>query len=336
MQQNELTDLKISAIIPVYNGRKYLREAVESVIAQTLPPVELILVDDGSTDDSLDVIADLKAPFPIQIIRQPNAGQSAARNHGVKVSEGDYIALLDQDDAWYPEHLKKLAEPFLSGKRLGWVYSNLDIIDGKQRVITHGLLNFTRARHPKHQIEEMIGEDIHILPSASLINKEAFLGIGGFDERLCGYEDDDLFRRLFETRWQHVYLPESLSFWRIYGGSTSYSPRMAVSRKIYANKLCSEYPDEPALNRYWRHALIAPRFFKIALDQYRIALNAREYAACGQGFMQIGDFYKLLSKRARIKWLPAMIIMRFPRLCRLSEILLRACLPLRVLKRLVS
>lgn len=306
--------VRISAIIPIYNGQEYLREAVESVIAQTLPPIELILVDDGSTDDSLRTVADLKPPFPIRVITQRNAGQSAARNHGVRVSEGNYIALLDQDDAWYPEHLEELCKPFLSEKRLGWVYSNLDVKDGNERVTTFGLLNYTKAKHPKGNLEELVGEDMHILPSASLILKEAFLAVGGFDERLSGYEDDDLFRRMFEAGWRHIYLPESLSFWRIYGGSTSYSPRMVASRNIYARKLWDEYLDIPSLGRYWRTELIGPRFFRIALNEYIKSIKNKDYSACRKTLKEVIAYYKMLPRHARVKWLPVVLLSVFPHL----------------------
>ena len=118
--------MRISVVIPVYNGKKYLLAAVNSVIKQTLQPIELIIVDDGSTDGFEHEIKDVKTDFPLRILKKENGGQSSARNHGIKEAKGDFIALLDQDDIWCSQHLEKLAEPFHNNPDLGWVYSNVD------------------------------------------------------------------------------------------------------------------------------------------------------------------------------------------------------------------
>ncbi len=118
-------DKKISVVIPVYNGEKYIAKAIQSVVDQTLPPYEIIIVNDGSTDDSALILVDLAKKYPIQYYQKKNGGQSAARNYGVQVSHGDLIAFLDQDDIWYPHHLEELVKPFLENSypELGWVYS---------------------------------------------------------------------------------------------------------------------------------------------------------------------------------------------------------------------
>src|ERR1700730_9073288 len=99
------------------------------------------------------------------------------------------IALLDQDDAWYPHHLETLAEPFRKrrGIPLGWVYSNLDEIDESGRMVNNLMLDRRiPAENPKRSLTACLSHDLFILPSASLIRREAFEAVGGFDERLCG------------------------------------------------------------------------------------------------------------------------------------------------------
>ena len=104
----------VTAILPVFNGRTFLREAVQSVMNQTLPPVELIVIDDGSTDGSREVVeAITDAPFPIRVLQQANRGQSAARNLAASQAQGEYLAFLDQDDRWYPRHLELLVAPLV-------------------------------------------------------------------------------------------------------------------------------------------------------------------------------------------------------------------------------
>ena len=95
----------VSVVIPCYNGAAFLREALDSVLAQTRPPLEVIVVDDGSTDDSA-AIAESYGP-PVRVIRQENQGESVARNRGIDEARGDWIAFLDADDVWKPEKLAR-------------------------------------------------------------------------------------------------------------------------------------------------------------------------------------------------------------------------------------
>jgi glycosyltransferase involved in cell wall biosynthesis len=105
MQLQRGTPGLVSVVIPVYNGAGHLAETLAAVRAQSHPAVEIIVVDDGSTDDSLDVV--LRAAPQAQILRQPNAGVSAARNRGLAAARGEYICFLDQDDIWHPLQLER-------------------------------------------------------------------------------------------------------------------------------------------------------------------------------------------------------------------------------------
>src|SRR6266852_4016643 len=136
-------DLSIAAIIPLYNGARWIEQSIKSVLAQTLAPDEFIVVDDGSTDDGPCIVERLSQSHPIRLLRKPNGGQSSARNFGVAHSKSALIALLDQDDAWYPHHLAALVEPFRlpRGVPLGWVYSELDEIDESCGMVNNRLLS---------------------------------------------------------------------------------------------------------------------------------------------------------------------------------------------------
>ncbi|HBK08728.1 MAG TPA: hypothetical protein DDZ81_23215 [Acetobacteraceae bacterium] len=269
--------LGITAIIPLYNGSAFIEEALRSVFAQTLPPKEIIVVNDGSTDDGAGVaiVERLAKTHPITLIHKPNGGQSSARNLGAKRAQTELFALLDQDDIWYPNHLEELVKPFLTptAPAIGWVYSNLDEIDEFGYLVARSYLGSIGVAHPKRHIFDCIRQDMFILPSAALINREAFLSVGGFDDRLCGYEDDDLFMRMFRSGYDNVYLDKALSKWRIYPGSTSYSFRMARSRGIYTRKLLEMFPDDVNRSRYYARDLIAPRFFEQAIREYEVAVK---------------------------------------------------------------
>jgi glycosyltransferase involved in cell wall biosynthesis len=266
--------LRIAAVIPLYNGAPYIRQAIESVLCQSLPAAEIIVVDDGSTDDGARVVEDLARRHPIELVRKPNGGQGSARNLGVARSGCDLIALLDQDDVWYSHHLEVLARPFREARPvpLGWSYSNVDEIDEAGRLVVRSVLRtFDKVQHPKRDVRGCLATDMYVLPSASLISRGAFDAVGGFDESLRGYEDDDLFLRLFRAGYDNVFVDEALSQWRMFAGSSSYSPRMAVSRMLYLRKLLDAFPDEPARGRFWRRDVLLPRFLPHLLAEFAAA-----------------------------------------------------------------
>jgi len=192
-------DATISVIIPLYNGERFIEQALRSVIQQSVPPEEIIVVNDGSSDRGPQIVERLAAEHPIRLLYKENGGQAAARNFGIAHSGGELVALLDQDDVWYPNHLAELLKPFAKprDRELGWVYSNLDEIDEHGHTVTRSCLSKAASQHPKRDLFVCLGEDMFILPSASLFSRKAFDTVGGFDERLMGYEDDDLFLRMF-------------------------------------------------------------------------------------------------------------------------------------------
>ena len=111
----------VSVIIPVYNGARFLRAALESVLAQTYRPFEVIVVDDGSTDDSGPIAQSFEE---VRYIRQANQGVAAARNNGVDTARGEFLAFLDQDDLWAPEKLKLQVDHLQSHPDLGYTLTN--------------------------------------------------------------------------------------------------------------------------------------------------------------------------------------------------------------------
>jgi glycosyltransferase involved in cell wall biosynthesis len=296
-----MTDLSIVAIIPLYNGAKWIEQSIRSVLSQTLKPNEIVVVDDGSTDDGAAIVAKVAEIHPIVLLRKPNGGQSSARNFGVAHSKSALIAFLDQDDAWYPHHLEQLVGPFREKQSLplGWVYSNLDVVSESGDMFCRDFLNDVAAEQPKRHLVRCMAEDMHILPSASLILRNAFEGVGGFDEGLSGYEDDDLFLRMFCARWNNIYLPESLSYWRMNNMSCSNSPRMAMSRMIYARKLLAKYPDDQLRHMYFSRDFIAPKFFRLAAVDFCHAVQDKNRHAAKRALADMAEMipYMHLKKR---------------------------------------
>lgn len=173
-----------SIIIPVYNGEKFIEKAIESVFNQTMSDWELIIVNDGSSDNTLSVLEKYKDNEKIQIISQENSGVSVARNTGVKNSKGDYIAFLDADDVWHKNHLdvmKTLAEKYPDAGLIG-TFTRVELVNGDI---------ISECEYFKDKKEEVYLDDFfkeyHKDKSAKMftvittvVSKEAFLKSGGF------------------------------------------------------------------------------------------------------------------------------------------------------------
>ena len=324
-------DARIAAIIPLYNGAPYIRRAIESVLRQNLPPTEIIVVDDGSTDNGSQVVETLAQEHPIKLLHKANGGQASARNFGVANSSCDLIALLDQDDVWYCNHLEQLVIPFTQRRaiELGWAYSNLDEIDEQGRLVTRSALRlFDNVQHPKRDIRGCLCTDMYVLPSASLISRKAFDAVSGFDERLRGYEDDDLFLRLFRAGYDNVYIDEALSQWRMFPRSSSYSPRMAVSRMLYLRKLLEEFPDDPARGRFWRRDVLLPRFFLPMIVCFVDAVQRRDRDLMHSSLKELRFVTRYHNRRIRALMKLLLPLLQIPGVARTLLVARPALLPL--------
>jgi len=197
----------VSVIMPCYNGEKFISEAIESVINQTYQNWELIIVDDGSKDKSKEIIKQYCATDNriTYIQHKKNKGIPFARNTGIKISNGEYIAFLDQDDLWLPEKLKEQVGIFKEDKKqkIGLIFSNLLFMkDGKINS-----RSWPSKRVPKN-LEIMSFEEItrilfmnNFIPIVTvLIRKQCFDNLGFLDEKLIGGADDyEFFIRLAST-----------------------------------------------------------------------------------------------------------------------------------------
>jgi glycosyltransferase involved in cell wall biosynthesis len=312
-----MQELIISVVIPFYNGMKYFKQSLESALNQTLKPIEIIIVDDGSPVDSSQaihaLIQELNADIPIHFVKKANGGQGSARNYGVKLAKGTHIALLDQDDCWYPDHLEKLSTPFRNIENLGWSYSNLDEMKANGKIISNDVLKHQEDNHPKKTLLQILSRDAFIFPCAVLILKEALNQVGGFDENLRGYEDDDLFIRLFCAGWQNAYINESLSAWRIHEDNCSFSERMDRSRKIFISKLLEKFGHEIIENKVGSQDIIIPRFLKTIMRSYiHECIQNKNYKRCEIHRKDMNAYCEMLSKFPKWKWKFICILLKYP------------------------
>jgi glycosyltransferase involved in cell wall biosynthesis len=198
---------RVSVIIPVYNGAASVGAAIESVLAQTFTDYEIVCVDDGSSDASLEVLSRFEPR--VRVLRQANQGPSAARNLGVRNSTGALIGFLDADDLWHPEFLQRTVALLDREPACVMVYTDLAIADSTGRDL-HARLIGDRA---VPTVEDMLERLWPILPSSVLIRRSAYERAGGFPEALRAFEDV-YFWLLVREVGEFRYLPEPLATWR--------------------------------------------------------------------------------------------------------------------------
>ncbi len=179
----------VSVIIPTYNRGWILKEAIDSVLDQDYTDFELIVVDDGSTDDTVEIID--AYGFDIIVLQQNNQGVSAARNRGICASRAQLIAFLDSDDIWLPQKLARQVEFFAA-------HSDALICQTEETWIRNGLRVNPKKRHQKRsgEIFEPSLTLCLVSPSAVMIRRSLFDAVGLFDERLPACEDYDLWLRV--------------------------------------------------------------------------------------------------------------------------------------------
>ena len=322
----------VSVLLPVIDAMDFLPATIDSIIQQTLQPAEVIFIDDGSTDGTREYVEGLDLPIPKQVLYQNHGYQSAARNLAASHATGKYLAFVDHDDVWYPQHLEQLIALLEANPLLGWAYSDMNEMDKRGGLIATQIIRKLNpaADHPKTNIINMMSSDMFVFPSAAVVRRDAFLEIGGFDERLSGYEDDDLFLRMFRAGWLNAFNPEATICYRRHFGSSAFSERMWLSREIFADKLCEAYPDEPELVRFFARDIIGPRFYGHAREEYWRHFPHRRWDLCLRSLGLMRRFSAMSELTLRERWARAIgfSVLARPALFELLYPFLRLVLPL--------
>ncbi len=183
---------KVSVVIPTYNRADFLPDAIDSVLRQTLTDLELIVVDDGSTDSSAEVLAAIDDER-LRYVRRPHGGISAALNTGLAAATGEYYARLDSDDLWDPEMLATLARYLERRPELGFVYGRGRVIrtDGQEHSQILGL----PPRYPDDGLRSLLYDDC-TCNVAVLARRACITEAGPYDESLIAHEDWDIWLRM--------------------------------------------------------------------------------------------------------------------------------------------
>lgn len=230
--------VEISVIIPTYNCGRFIAQAIDSVLAQTFQDFEIIVVDDGSNDDTRKIIN--RYGEKVKYLYQQQTGVSCARNRGINASTGRFIAFLDADDLWLPTKLEKQMELFHSAENIGMVFTENCLFDSqgvfKKKTGKRRLMNGNLARN----IFLLSG----VVTPTVMVKKNILDEIGGFEESLMCAEDDNLWIRI-AALYKVRLIDEPLAKIRDHESRLT-KEKSLIIQSIFQNIefLCSKYGDE--------------------------------------------------------------------------------------------
>jgi glycosyltransferase involved in cell wall biosynthesis len=238
---------KVSVIIPAYNSENTIKPTIQSVLHQTFTDLELIVINDGSQDSTLDVILQIKDPR-IKVFSYANAGGNVSRNRGLNLAVGKFVSFLDADDIWTPNKLKYQLKALQENATAKVAYSWTDYINANGEFILSG----KRVNLNGDVYEELLIKNFLENGSNPLICRKALITLGGFDESLCAAQDWDMWLRL-ASKFNFICVPSVQILYRI-------SPNSVSSNLVRQEKCCLQvlekaYKERPYLGDATRTTL---------------------------------------------------------------------------------
>jgi glycosyltransferase involved in cell wall biosynthesis len=283
----------VSIIIPCYNAEQWLSEAIESCLQQTYPHIEVIVINDGSTDKSLEIIKSYAGKIIVENL--PNQGGNHARNRGFALSRGEYIQYLDADDYILPEKIERQVE-FLESTGADVVYGDWR----HQRHLPDGtfLLEKIEVAEAQTDILASLLSNWWVALSALLYKRSAVAKTSGWDEALTAAQDRDFFISVVMNQAQVVYQPGCYSIYRRYGSvtvSTSSKSRWLKNHSLVLDRTEKLLLQQNKLSHTYRHAL-AKSYFDLARES--LFVDYSQYIKFLDAALTIFPEFKANSKRA--------------------------------------
>jgi glycosyltransferase involved in cell wall biosynthesis len=214
----------VSVVIPVPNAAEFLLGTIESALAQTYAPVEVVVVDDGSTDDSGAVAASLGAR--VTLVEQANRGPAAARNSALRVARGELVAFLDADDLWAPTRLERCVEILQERPEIGMVTTDAYLIENGRKTEKRSYGDRRAFPFPAREDDQIAEIARRNFLFVGVVFRRTLLdACGELDERIWGAEDFDLWTRFLLTGSRAAFVNEPLGWYRVRDDSVSASSR---------------------------------------------------------------------------------------------------------------
>lgn len=254
----------VSVIIPNYNHAKYVGDAIQSVSDQDYSNLEIIVVDDGSTDNTREVVCHFDDPR-IKYIWQQNAGLSAARNKGIRNARGEYIGLLDADDLYEPDFISTFLRYLNSNPSVDAAYCISQFVDENNNV----LFQQTSWTEPPEQLHTRLLNGNFIVPLCMFARKYCYEEVGLFDTSLQGCADWDMWLR-FSQRYRVLGINEPLARYRVVMNSMSSDPiHMHEERMSVLQKHIGPEPSSESTSSSIVHKAYGRVYFKTAIEYFQ-------------------------------------------------------------------
>ena len=294
--------MKVSVIVPVFNGEKYLAWTLESIFNQSYTNIEIVAVNDGSTDGTAELLGSYEDR--ITVINQENRGVSCARNAGVDAATGEFIAFLDQDDVWLSHKLKKQIDVCRHDRGISFVYSDVNIIDNNGEIIEEkGMQSWDLD-----WMKPFIKGKLPPLPSTVMMKKDLFLRHGGFSPDFIGnaHEDLELWSRLCRVA-DFFFIPEPLVQYR--KDIMKYVKQVGMTKEISKEQMHEMYVAEDSSYKFQNAITLYNKLFALygKDTEMRKALKGilrmegKRQSTIGKYFAREGD-YKEARKRFQRAW----------------------------------
>ena len=265
----------VSVIIPTYNMAKYVTEAIDSVLAQTVGDIEVVVVDDGSRDNTADVMASYASDRRVRYIRKPNGGEASARNRGLREARGPLIAFLDADDVWFPTKLERQIALLDNWDEPAVVYTARNWIDEHGNVRATPYAPFVRVRGHAPYRQLLMANCVPM--STPLFTRALYKRNGDFDETLPSAPDWDYWLRA-SVFSRFDYVDEPLASHRLWSG------------QITANKLAVPLAAMKIQEKFLRqHGNLLSRRDVFRAWSRRYERRGRAYAMSGQKLAGLRD-----------------------------------------------
>lgn len=230
--------VRVSVNIPVYNGSDYIRDTLESVLAQTVKDFEIIIIDDGSNDGSGQVIKEFK-DSRIKYFFQENKGIGAARNAAIEMSQGEYIAFLDQDDLWLPTKLEEELAMFDKGRDIGLVFCNTIFFSYKGDLFSY----YGKEKPPQGMVFRQLLRKYFLSLETVMVRRSVLETVGLFPDYMMA-EEYDLFLRI-AYKFPFGYVDKALSKYRLHDKNYSWGRELEEIKEIRMtiDTLCHNIPE---------------------------------------------------------------------------------------------
>lgn len=261
---------RVSVIIPTYNRGEMLVEALDSVLAQTFTDFEIIVIDDGSKDQTAKLIEPYLDRIAYRV--QQNGGVAAARNHGIRLARAEYICFLDSDDKWKPEKLAEQVAIANAHPEYGLIATEIEGFDETGPVAGRSKASMYKIRNG--QVLEHLLFSNWIQTSTVLVPARCLQRVGGFDEDVGQFGEDWLLWMRIAAEFPIYFVPDALVLYRMHDENlTSHKPELQYQSLMTILDRLASLPQFQA-----RQELIRLARYRIALNRGRMNLGARKYA----------------------------------------------------------